>query len=121
MNDGSFFEKKEEKVMIFVEIKDKEFENLKKDDIVKLKDKFLEKEFEKEIKLFEVFSIDEEEGEEMEISIMDDLNVEFKLSEILGEIDEDVIEVIFSNGEEEEEMFLNFKIEFEDNFFKGID
>lgn len=105
--------------MIFVEIKDKEFENLKKDNIVKLKDKFLEKEFEKEIKLFEVFSIDE--GEEMEISIMDDLNVEFKLLEILGEIDEDVIEVIFSNGEEEEEMFLNFKIEFEDNFFKGID
>lgn len=52
---------------------------------------------------------------------MDDLNVEFKLLEILGEIDEDVIEVIFSNGEEEEEMFLNFKIEFEDNFFKGID
>lgn len=44
MNDGSFFEKKEEKVIIIVEIKDKEFENLKKDDIVKLKDKFLEKE-----------------------------------------------------------------------------
>lgn len=120
MIDGSFFEKKEEKVIIIVEIKDKEFENLKKDNIVKLKDKFLEKEFEKEIKMFEVFSIDEE-GEEMEISIMDDLNVEFKLFEILGEIDEDVIEVIFSNGEEEEEMFLNFKIEFEDNFFKGID
>lgn len=121
VNDGSSLEKKEEKTMTSVEMKDRKSENLKKDDVVKMEDKPQEKEPENETKLFEVPSINDEEGEEMEISIMDDLNVESKSSEISGETDEDVIEVIFSNGEEEEEMLLNSKTEFEDNFPKGTD
>ncbi|XP_061182402.1 uncharacterized protein LOC133190731 [Saccostrea echinata] len=71
----------------------------------------------KEEKLFEV--VDDKE-EEMEISIIDELNVDSsKNSEITEEADDDVIEVIFSNGEDEEEIPVNSKTEFDNTFMGG--
>ena len=66
------------------------------------------------------FEVPREEDEEMEISIMDDLNTGSKAPGTSPETDDDdVIEVIFSNGEDEEEVILGSKTDFEKSFAKN--
>ena len=66
------------------------------------------------------FEVPREEDEEMEISIMDDLNTGSKdLGTSPETDDDDVIEVIFSNGEDEEEVILGSKTDFEKSFAKN--
>lgn len=73
--------------------------------------------YRKEEKLFEVAG---DEEEEMEISIMDESKVGSSEYSEKEETDDDVIEVIFSNGEDEEETPVTSTTEFNNTFRTGF-